>query len=98
MGEPRVRFWIDWPRARCQDNSVTDPEREKRWAELFDQLDLNKDGRIDANELRTGLAAWGVPGDVEEVRNKFIGKYKALFGQISEDSLLCLNILAILFI
>uniref|UniRef100_A0A671P0H8 Calcium-binding mitochondrial carrier protein SCaMC-3-like n=1 Tax=Sinocyclocheilus anshuiensis TaxID=1608454 RepID=A0A671P0H8_9TELE len=34
-------------------------EREKRWAELFDQLDLNKDGRIDANELRTGLSAWG---------------------------------------
>uniref|UniRef100_A0A673GKG1 Calcium-binding mitochondrial carrier protein SCaMC-3-like n=1 Tax=Sinocyclocheilus rhinocerous TaxID=307959 RepID=A0A673GKG1_9TELE len=43
-------------RARCQDSGV-DPERERLWAELFAQLDLNKDGRIDVNELRIGLAA-----------------------------------------
>lgn len=67
MGERKVRFMFDRTWARCQDNGVTDPERAKRWAELFDQLDLNKDGRIDVNELRAGLAAWGVRSDVEEV-------------------------------
>uniref|UniRef100_A0AAR2JX10 EF-hand domain-containing protein n=1 Tax=Pygocentrus nattereri TaxID=42514 RepID=A0AAR2JX10_PYGNA len=45
-------------------------EREKRWTELFQQLDLNKDGRIDVHELRSGLAAWGVARtDVDEVRH-----------------------------
>uniref|UniRef100_A0A4W4EB22 EF-hand domain-containing protein n=1 Tax=Electrophorus electricus TaxID=8005 RepID=A0A4W4EB22_ELEEL len=44
--------------------------REKRWAELFDQLDLNKDGRIDINELRAGLDAWGVVQRKEEEKKR----------------------------
>ncbi|XP_053504740.1 calcium-binding mitochondrial carrier protein SCaMC-3b [Ictalurus furcatus] len=68
MGEARVRLPFAWTRARCQDDSASETEREKRWAELFDQLDGNKDGRIDINELRSGLAAWGVVrSDVDEI-------------------------------
>ncbi|XP_053707519.1 calcium-binding mitochondrial carrier protein SCaMC-3-like [Synchiropus splendidus] len=45
-----------------------DPEREKKYAELFEQLDLNKDGRVDISELRTGLAARGLHrGEAEEI-------------------------------
>lgn len=75
MGEGRARFCFGWTRARCQDQDkgVSDPGREpetrERWAELFDQLDLNKDGKVDINELRIGLAARGLlRSDAEEVR------------------------------
>ncbi|KAM9770096.1 mitochondrial adenyl nucleotide antiporter SLC25A23 isoform 2-T2 [Menidia menidia] len=37
-----------------------DRDRRERWAELFDQLDLNKDGRIDLRELRAGLKGRGL--------------------------------------
>lgn len=68
MGETRVRLPFGWTQARCQDDGASDAEREKRWTELFDQLDVNKDGRIDTNEFRSGLATWGVmPSDVDEV-------------------------------
>ncbi|XP_060716500.1 mitochondrial adenyl nucleotide antiporter SLC25A23 isoform X2 [Tachysurus vachellii] len=63
MAEPRrsgaVRCWCS--RARCQENGPeTDQERERLWTEIFDQLDTNKDGRVDINELRAGLAARGL--------------------------------------
>ncbi|XP_051988266.1 calcium-binding mitochondrial carrier protein SCaMC-3-like [Xyrauchen texanus] len=68
MGEARNWFRFCWTRARCQDYGASDPEREKRWAEMFDQLDQNKDGRIDVNEFRTGLTAWGiVRSEVDEI-------------------------------
>ncbi|KAG5832581.1 hypothetical protein ANANG_G00292640 [Anguilla anguilla] len=68
MGDTRTRSCLGWSRAFCQDNGAADPEREKRWAELFEQIDLNKDGRIDVNELRTGLAARGfLRSNVEEI-------------------------------
>ncbi|XP_042172215.1 calcium-binding mitochondrial carrier protein SCaMC-3 isoform X2 [Oncorhynchus tshawytscha] len=74
MGEGRARFCFGWTRARCQeqDKGVSDPGREpetrERWAELFDQLDLNKDGKVDINELRIGLAARGLlRSDAEEI-------------------------------
>ncbi|KAK7930213.1 hypothetical protein WMY93_006608 [Mugilogobius chulae] len=60
--------WI--PRVYCQQNGSAgvDKEREKRWAELFDQFDLNKDGHIDINELRAGLAARGLSrGSVDKI-------------------------------
>ncbi|CAL9700631.1 unnamed protein product [Knipowitschia caucasica] len=52
--------------AHCQQNS--DKEREKRWVELFDQFDVNKDGHIDISELRAGLAARGLSrGSLEKI-------------------------------
>ncbi|XP_041821398.1 calcium-binding mitochondrial carrier protein SCaMC-3-like isoform X1 [Chelmon rostratus] len=60
--------WLPW--ARCQDSrsSGPDQEREKRWAALFDQLDLNKDGYIDILELRRGLAGRGLSrGSLEKI-------------------------------
>ncbi|XP_044134682.1 calcium-binding mitochondrial carrier protein SCaMC-3-like [Bufo gargarizans] len=41
---------------------MEDPERETRYAALFSQLDANKDGRVDINELREGLEALGMRG------------------------------------
>lgn len=54
------RTWFPWARCQGSEASGPDQEREKRWAELFDQMDLNKDGRIDIRELRAGLAGRGL--------------------------------------
>lgn len=55
--------------ANGDSGASLDPARERKYAELFTQLDLNKDGRVDINELRIGLAARGLhQGEAEEVR------------------------------
>lgn len=60
---------------------LLDPGRERRYAELFQQLDLNNDGKVDIGELRTALAARGLnQGDAEEVRRE-VG-VRCLLGQV----------------
>lgn len=34
-------------------------DNTKSFAELFEKLDVNKDGKVDVSELKTGLAAMG---------------------------------------
>lgn len=73
MGEDEERFCAHTRRGGNEENGESgtslDPDRERSYAELFEQLDLNKDGRVDISELRTGLAARGLhQGEAEEVR------------------------------
>lgn len=70
MGEDEVRFSAPTPcRGSVDTVAIADTDHEKRYAELFRQLDLNKDGKVDISELRTALAARGLhQGGAEEVR------------------------------
>lgn len=63
--------WRQFLLVHCQAGSSPglEQEREKRWAQLFEQLDLNKDGRIDILELQAGLSGQGLSkGSAEKVR------------------------------
>lgn len=67
MGPRRGRLFL----AHCQASRAPGPEqeREERWAQLFEQLDLNKDGRVDILELQAGLSGQGLSkGSAEKVR------------------------------
>lgn len=75
MGEDEERFCAQTHHGGNGENGDSgaslDPDSERRYAELFKQLDLNKDGRVDINELKAGLAARGLyQGEAEEVRQR----------------------------
>lgn len=50
-------------------------EHEKRLQVLFRDIDVNKDGRLDTNEIIDAFASLGVVIDIEEA-NKLIKKIK----------------------
>lgn len=65
--------WRQFSLVHCQASRSPGPEqeRQKRWAELFEQLDLNKDGRVDIVELQAGLSGQGLSkGSAEKVDPK----------------------------
>ncbi len=75
MGEDEERFCAKTRSGGNEEDgdsgTSVDPGRERRYAELFKQLDLNNDGRVDIDELKTALAARGLyHGEAEEVRGK----------------------------
>lgn len=68
MGEDESRFSA---KSCCggSDVAISDTDHGRRYAELFRQLDLNNDGKVDISELRTALAARGLHQETaEEVR------------------------------
>lgn len=41
------------------ESHCLEEDSAKSFAELFEKLDVNKDGKVDVSELKTGLAAMG---------------------------------------
>ncbi len=41
------------------ESHCLEEDNTKTFAELFEKLDVNKDGKVDVSELKTGLAAMG---------------------------------------
>lgn len=41
------------------ESHCLEEDSTKSFAELFEKLDVNKDGKVDVSELKTGLAAMG---------------------------------------
>uniref|UniRef100_UPI00398F8B66 mitochondrial adenyl nucleotide antiporter SLC25A24-like isoform X1 n=2 Tax=Pristiophorus japonicus TaxID=55135 RepID=UPI00398F8B66 len=57
MGKPLWRWRVT---SAAGTGDEQDAEREKKWAELFQQFDTNKDGRVDMTELGEGLRSMGM--------------------------------------
>ncbi|XP_051905650.1 calcium-binding mitochondrial carrier protein SCaMC-3-like isoform X1 [Hippocampus zosterae] len=65
---------------KAEHGTSAEVERQRRYADLFEQLDLNRDGRVDISELRIVLAARGLrQGEAEEI---------VLESDINQDGLL----------
>ncbi|KAK7938836.1 hypothetical protein WMY93_002162 [Mugilogobius chulae] len=69
MGEAQERSADPTCRREKEESQASsEPERERRYAELFQQLDLNQDGRVDISELRVALVQRGLHrGKAEEI-------------------------------
>ena len=51
------------------DHEITE-EEEKRYADLFEKLDVDGDGRIDVDDLQEGLVRLGVSYGSKSCRSK----------------------------
>ncbi|XP_059848302.1 mitochondrial adenyl nucleotide antiporter SLC25A24-like [Hypanus sabinus] len=58
MGKP----WWSWSTTPTRGVGADEgeSEREKKWAEIFQRFDTNKDGQVDIKELGEGLRAMGI--------------------------------------
>ena len=61
-------------------------KNEERFSQLFRELDINKDGRVDVKELQTGLKRLGVnwTRDQAQVRKQTMADGRCYYGSYKE--------------